>query len=324
MTVTKNQDKRIEILDELLKQKRSTQELLDRLNEKNDGKFIDKRTLYRDINNLIDKKAPIHRPEKGDPYYYYSERFSIKNTLLDEDDISSLKKAVEILRQVEDFQLLKEVEGIVARLENKIHTKVSEQPTIVQFEKHTSSLGHDYVEELFEAIQTKSPLRISYQPFTKQAPEEKNVHPYLLKEFRNRWFLFGRFETEKRLSIYALDRIKRIKNSNLDFIENDLFNPVEYFKYLIGVSVPPDALPQKIELKIYKDSTPYVLSKPIHNNQKVIKKNKDGSVIIRMELIINYELRSMLLSYGPGIEIKKPLSLRRDMKSLARDSLNRY
>jgi len=126
MPATKNQILRIEFLDKLLLDRKWTgPELLNRLNEQIEthGDIIDKRTLYRDINYLIEEKdAPIHRPERGDNYYYYTENFSLKNIPLDEDDVAALKSAVSILKQVDNFSILEEVEPIISKLENRIHS----------------------------------------------------------------------------------------------------------------------------------------------------------------------------------------------------------
>lgn len=145
------------------------------------------------------------------------------------------------------------------------------------------------------------------------------MHPYLLKEFRNRWFLLGREGNAARVTNYALDRIKRIRPSNEGYIENDLFNPTEYFNHLIGVSVPEGATPEDIEIKVHKQAAPYVLSKPIHLNQETVRQYKDGSILVGLKLIINYELKSVLLSYGPRLEVRKPRTLRDQLKSLLRE-----
>lgn len=329
MTTTKNQFKRLEILDELFNRKKCTQEeLLSYINEKlaDDDKAIDKRTLFRDIKHLIEEKnAPVHRPEKGDEFYYYTSKFSIKNVPLDEDDVSSLRKAIVVLKQVQDFQMMDEVEGVIRKLENKIHTQTDHQPTIVQFEKHTSSSGSEFFDNLMDAIESKISIRLFYQPFGVAEPAEKIVHPYLLKEFRNRWFLIGREGEADYINNYALDRISKIKNSETPFVENNLFDPDHYFDSLIGVSVPRGAKPETIELKVYKPSVPYVITKPIHHDsQKTIKENKDGSLVIQLTLIINFELKSILLSYGSGVEVRKPKALRDDFKKLLKESTARY
>ena len=145
MPATKNQDLRLEILDELLSLRGWTlQELLDRINHRiGDGlDYIDKRTLFRDIKYLIEyKDAPIHRPKGSDNRYYYTEPFSLKNIPLDEDDLASLKNAVQILKQVDSFPVISEVDEIIRKLENRIHIEAAQQPVAIQFEKHTSSAG---------------------------------------------------------------------------------------------------------------------------------------------------------------------------------------
>ena len=47
--------------------------------------------------------------------------------------------------------------------------------------------------------------------------------------------------------------------------------------------------------------------------KEILKKYTNGDVLIRMNLIINYELKSLILSYGIGLIVKKPLSLREEL-----------
>ena len=50
--------------------------------------------------------------------------------------------------------------------------------------------------------------------------------------------------------------------------------------------------------------------------ESLIKKFKNGSVQIELALFNNYELKSTLLSYGPGIEVIKPKTLREELRDL--------
>lgn len=58
----------------------------------------------------------------------------------------------------------------------------------------------------------------------------------MLKEFRNRWFIFC--STTKDMVLYnlALDRIVILEPINLPFYENPNFNPETFFNDVIGVS----------------------------------------------------------------------------------------
>src|SRR6202008_960756 len=99
-----------------------------------------------------------------------------KNVPLDEDDVASLRKAIVVLKQVQDFQMMDEVENIIRKLENKIHTQTDGQPAIIQFEKHTASTRHEYFDNLMDAIESKISIKLFYQPFGFDSPAEKIVH----------------------------------------------------------------------------------------------------------------------------------------------------
>jgi predicted DNA-binding transcriptional regulator YafY len=320
MPSTRKPTERAEILDELLRFGRWTgTELFERLNEKlgdQDGEAVTERTLKRDLDYLESKGAPLHRPKKGDMVYYYTEKFSLKDIRLDGDEVSALKQAITILKKVENFQMMDELDLIIGKLENRIHTNVADNTTVVQFENHTKALGSDKFTDLFDAIREKTTIEIAYQAYKHPAPKEYIVHPYLLKEYRNRWFLLGRDGESKRILTLGLDRIKKIKVSKQKFIANDLFHPDTYFDKVIGVSMDYNRLPEDIMLKVNPISVQHVESKPIHKDQEIVKKEKDGSLIIKLNLMINYELKSTILGFGNGIEVLEPVSLRDEIKSI--------
>ena len=274
---------RIEILDELLasSRRRNYKELLAALTEALElrGEVpIRIRRLKDDISHLEnDFGAPIHRPTKKDPCLYYTEKFNLKTVPIDEEAIEVLKGALSILKKATNLKLSSEVDEIISRLENKIHTNVPERSTMIAFEEHTEATGKDYFEEIFAAIKAKSPIRINYQPFGKEI-REWTVHPYMLKEYRNRWFLIGRVGSGDHLNNMRLDSIKgKIRNSSDTYIENDLFDPETYFNNVIGVTIPRDELPQKLRIKVSSKSADYIRTKPLHKSQEIKKEYKNGS-----------------------------------------------
>lgn len=325
MPATKNQLKRLEIIDELLSRKKwGVDELLERINDKLDN-TINKRTLFRDIQYLIEEKdAPIHRPVKLDPFYYYTQKYSIKNVSLDFDEITVLRKSIDLVKEAGKFPFLEDAEKALRKLENRFYSTDSDGTHLVQFENHTTAEGGNWFEDLYEAIQTKTVLALAYQPYTASKSEEKIVHPYFLKEYRNRWFLFGRVSQYTTISIFALDRIKGCKPSKEQFIENDLFDPKIYFRFLVGVSVPANASIENVSLKVEKNLAPYILSKPIHQTQKLSRHYKSGDILIDLEVIINYELKSIILSYGNSIIVKSPASLRNDIQETITNLIQKY
>jgi predicted DNA-binding transcriptional regulator YafY len=328
MPETRKPKERAEILDELLAHGKWTgKELLTRLNEKLqdlDEKAVDARTFKRDLNYLESKGAPLHRPKKGDMSYYYHEKFSLREVPLDGDELRSLKQAINILRKVENFQIMDELDMIIGKLENRIHTNVPDNQTIVQFENHTSAKGSHLFNDLFDAIRDQTALEITYRSYRHDNAKEYLVHPYLLKEYRNRWWLLGRDEKTNKVLTLGLDRIIKFKVSTRKFKINDLFHPDTFFDKVIGVSIDYNGKPEDIILKVNPVSVQHVESKPMHRDQEELRREKDGSLIIKLNLMINYELKATILGFGDGIEVLEPKSLRDEIKAIHEKSCAQY
>jgi len=322
MPVVKNARLRLEVLDEILSgiNKYSFNDLLKKINNKlilNGDSAIGEKTLYNDLKYLREEKgAPINKPNAFDPNYYYTEKFSIKELLLGDEEVDYLKQAAEILKRLSPFLIGQEIDEIIAKLENKVHTNVPSREQIIQFETHTQSAGGNWLQSLFSAIKEKLALRIIYKPFSKTESKELIFHPYLLKQYRNRWFVFGREDHNNYVTNLALDRILSIKNSSTSFVENDLFSPDDYFKHLVGVSMPRNSPIEDVVIRIKATTVPYLTSKPIHNLQEVTKTYKNGDVQIKIPVYINYELESTIMSYGKALEVLKPEVLRNNLKEL--------
>ena len=324
---------RIEIIDECLRNRYrrwTLQDLIDTVNEKLNeryGKSASKRTIQDDLKHLKEEKlAPIIKKKIGAiTYFSYSDpNYSIKNLPINDEEISFLKDAIYMLRQVNNFKILQDVDEIVSKLQNTVNTNIEGSSSIIQFEKHILLKGTDFIDDLFVAIKEKTPLRISYQSFKAEKPEQFIVHPYLLKEYRNRWFLIGRIGNGESITIFALDRIQEIKNSNTSFIHNDIFNTETYFNNLVGVTFPEGEQIQSIEIRISARQAPYIRTKPIHQTQEILKDFKNGDILIRLWVINNYELRSVLLGFGCDIEVIKPISLRENMQDVLLQAVKKY
>ncbi len=122
----------------------------------------------------------------------------------------------------------------------------------------------------------------------------------------------------------ALDRILSIRNSSSPYIKNDILDPTAYFDHLVGVSIPPESTVQDVVIRVAQAQSPYVLTKPIHFKQEVISRGEDGSLMLRIPLHVNYELKSALLGYGHDIEVVAPESLRTEMSRVFQEAAGLY
>lgn len=290
-------------------------------------KGVSKRTIQLDIQMMRSDKlgynAPIIVTDKK--YYTYEDpEYSITNNPLTENDLNKLNEVVDILRQFKGFSHFQEMTGMIQRLEDKVYTAKTKQKPIVHLETNESLRGIEYLEEMYQAIHKKQVIELLYQSFKARTPNTILFHPYLLKEYRNRWFVLGRKSAKEPLMTLALDRIKEISlAAHIEYIENFEFDADKHFQHVIGVTVDKGKRPQKVHLKVDRKNAPYVITKPLHPSQQVITKSKTG-IKITLDVQLNFELEREILGFGDSIEVISPPSLRNRILSKHKTAVEVY
>ena len=290
-------------------------------------KEVSKRTIQLDIQMMRSDKlgynAPIIVTDKK--YYTYEDpEYSITNNPLIENDLNKLNEVVDILRQFKGFSHFQEMTGMIQRLEDKLYTAKTKQKPIVHLETNESLRGIEYLDEMYQAIHKKQVIELLYQSFKARTPNIILFHPYLLKEYRNRWFVLGRKSTKEPLMTLALDRIKEISvAAHIEYTENFEFDADKHFQHVIGVTVDKGKRPQKVHLKVDRKNAPYVITKPFHPSQQVIAKSKTG-IEITLNVQLNFELEREILGFGDSIEVISPLSLRNRILSKLKAAVETY
>ena len=66
---------------------------------------------------------------------------------------------------------------------------------------------------------------------------------------------------------------------------------------------------------------PYVVTKPLHESQRCVDKEK---CIVRIDVIPNRELEALILSYGNDVEVLSPDYLRMQIKEKIEDLAKIY
>lgn len=234
-------------------------------------------------------------------YYYYSRSdFSIYKNELSDSEVGQLKCAMQLLSRFKGLPEYDSIANLGAKLEQK-YGLVSGGQTYVEYE-HVESTGEEMMAEMCDCIIKQQPVKITYLPYGK--PEKVWIlHPYLLKEYNNRWFLFGYNETEDKISNAPLDRIspdyERLPKA---FIPNTFRDFSSFFDDVVGVTVN-NYEPSEITLRASEGRYPYIESKPLHASQE-LKDVKQRIFTIRV--IPNRELDSLILSFGGDLEVISP------------------
>lgn len=287
--------------------------------------YVKRRTIFNDIAFMQSEEgwsAPIKRfYESHRCYYRYEdENFSINKRDFSQAELDTLDEALIMLNRLNGTAGFDWVSEFIANFEDKLGRKKNTTP-VIGYEKNPFLTGIENLSVLYNYIVNKQVLKISYQHFT-QGEMVHIMHPYYLKQYNNRWFLFGITEQNREvLTNLALDRIANIELADTPYIPNTSFDFEEYFDDVVGVSVPRSGEPEKVVLKISEKQYPYIKTKPLHPSQ--VELDKDNR-IIQLDVFLNWELESLILSYGDDIEVIEPISLRERIQKRINNLLEIY
>ncbi len=293
-----------------------------------EGKDVDvsKRTVQLDLQMMRSDKLGYNAPivvYNRKFYKYEDENYSITNSPISNQDLTKLSEAVSFLKQFQGFSHFAELGSMVQKLEDHVYTQKTQEKSLIDFEKNENLKGLEFLDELYQFILKKQAIEITYQSFKARQESTFTYYPYLLKEFRNRWFVIGQRKKNEGLMNLALDRIISIERSGKPFIFNAGFDSEIYYKNVIGVSVSPNLEPETVMLYVNHKHAPYVLTKPFHHSQKEVSRDNYG-VTIAFEVQLNFELEKEILGLGEGVKVIAPERLKRNIKERLYDAVDAY
>ncbi|SFH32348.1 phytanoyl-CoA dioxygenase family protein [Pontibacter chinhatensis] len=289
-------------------------------------KGVSRRTVQMDLQMMRSDKlgynAPIIVIDKK--YYAYEDpEYSITNIPLTEQDLGKLTEVAGILRQFKGFTHFHELNGMVQRLEDRIHTAKTKQAPVIDLEKNEHLKGLEHIDALYQSIIKKRTVLLTYQSFKAKESQAFTFHPYFLKEYRNRWFVLGIRKRSQPVLLLALDRILEVGESHEPYLENEGLSLSEYFQHVVGVSVNPNDGPEEVELFVNRENAPYVLTKPLHHSQQLVEQVGNG-IIIRLQVQLNFELEREILGFGDCVKVLKPYKLKRRIHEKMRNAAEQY
>ena len=275
---------------------------------------ISRRTFFDDLNDLDELVSEygveILRINDGHKKYYRYNKsdFSLFTKGFNDEEILSLKENVQILQRFKGLPTFSWMDSLVSKLEDKLTLKTS-AGNIIDYEDNKNYSGIDWLKDCFDAIIYQQPIQVDYRTFDDKEYHWM-IHPYYIKQYNNRWFLIGNNPEFDSLSNIPLDRIDNIEPIHIEYVPNTSIDFESYFDNVIGVTLSSEPV-QTVKLRFTAKRLQYVLTKPIHKTQKC---SDPESGIVTLSLIPNKELESLLLSFGPDVEVLEPSNLRNQMK----------
>jgi predicted DNA-binding transcriptional regulator YafY len=335
MPANRNALLRYKVIDQCLQNRHRKWTLQDLIGKVSDALYeyegkkddISIRTIQLDIQTMRSDKLGYNAPiiVKDKKYYSYEDpEYSITKIPITKQDLERLSDTIDFLKQFKGFTHFKDLSGMVQRMEDHIYVAKTRKQAIIQFETNQQLKGIEHLDFIYRAIMDRKVICLSYQSFKAKRAQELIYHPYILKEYNNRWFVIGNIDNSTNIQVFALDRIISLQQLNKPIYRtNPNFDGESFFKDIIGVTVMEGSPIETITIKASLLDAPYLITKPIHTSQKILERQEDG-VLLQFTMKVNPELERMLLGFGAGIEVLSPRLLRNKMKRHLEKALERY
>lgn len=180
-----------------------------------------------------------------------------------------------------------------------------------------------FLADIIQAIRDNYKLEIRYKSYRKTEEETFIIEPYLLKEFKRRWYLYGFKGDADGPHMMALDRMIDVDIIPEEFTIPEEFMAEDYFRGIYGARVYPNMKREMVKLKVYGTQVQYFRSLPLHSSQKEVEKNDKYSVFTYF-ITPDYDFKQDVLSFGDKVEVLEPKELREEMRGIIRSLTTRY
>ncbi|MBE7106357.1 YafY family transcriptional regulator [Bacillus cereus] len=258
---------------------------------------VSPRTIYRDIEAICAAGIPVVSYQGTNGGFGIIKGYKFDKSLMGSYDILNL---ITVLSSLSNIFKDKEIEHTIDRLK-LLDTNSNNKSLLVDLESHRTEPNS--LMNLRKAIHEKKVIHFNYisnkNEFTSREVEPIHLH----YKFRN-WYIYGYCRDRQNYREFRLSRMMGVTLTQEKFLQNHEIKDEAFYsnRNLVGfedvvIWVSPNSLAEALD--------------QFQNSSKTI--NHDGSMTITISVYQPLQagwLKSILLSFGSGAKIVKPMELR--------------
>lgn len=183
--------------------------------------------------------------------------------------------------------------------------------------------GKHFLNPIIDAMKQNRKLVLTYRKFGQEEPYTITVEPYAIKVFKQRWYLLAKNYKRSLPTIYALDRVLSLQETDELFEFPEDFSTERFFKDFYGVLCHADEEVERIVIRAYPPLTHYLRTLPLHHSQKELQSTPQYADF-EFYLHPTFDFLQELFAQTHEVEVLEPLRLRNSMKEYLLKALKRY
>lgn len=185
------------------------------------------------------------------------------------------------------------------------------------------STGIDNLYPILLAIEAHKTVEFDYASFGTKEEKHHDRFPCFVQEWEGRWYLVAEHQNHKTPTVFALERMSKVKVGQVEGVPENSIDPNVYFAGSFGVNHNLDEPVQEVRIKFYDAQVDYVRAKPLHPSQKEIAAG-DGWSIFSYNLALCFNFYQQVLWHREKAEILYPDKAREDIKIMITYLLELY
>lgn len=288
---------------------------------------INIRTVYRYIDALCASGVPIISDPGHNGGYSVLPNFTEAPLFFHLDEQKALIHAA-VFAQEAGYPFGDSLEQAIAKLKRFTNEKQLETINrhvvgfdVIQPPPDASLNG--YLQELELSVAECCTLMLEYQTSREPAPKGRNLDPYGLVNWKNKWYVVGHCHLRNEIRSFRVDRIRSLQRSGAVFIRPENFSARDFF---MGSLLPdPSQTDRLIAVRIVgKSQALDDLCKHWLLGHVVVERTETEVVLMLDEQSILSLAPYFLLSYGKAIRVLEPPQLKQRLVSIVADLLDFY
>ena len=289
---------------------------------------IDKRQAFRVLDEIqsefkimIDKDKALL---SGETRYYLDKKFTRRLSEIKITDLNLTLAEIISLYFIKGHSRLyrgTDIETNIERAFSKLDVFVPEGlseklDNIKTLFMSADKLTKDYsgkeeiIEKLTDAILQQRTCIVEYHSFSTGKIKKFNIDPLKLFDWNGGLYLWIHASEYNDIRTLAVERINNISITEQEFTRPDNFNPDQRMEDTFGIICDD---PVTVKIHFSTKQAPYIQERQWCKNQN-IEKLKDGSIILTMHTSGWYDVKKMILSFGPEAELLEPADKRKEIK----------
>ena len=207
-----------------------------------------------------------------------------------------------------------------ARIINDTLVKSSANLEYIDFDRTTMRMDPEILKGLLLAVIDRNIVKFTHHSFWTEKSRSMAIMPHLLKQYQNRWYVYGCFPNGEFRS-FGIDRITDLEVLSESF-KPKMKRPKEMFDNIIGLVYEAEKV-EEVILSYDPFQGNYIKTQPIHSSQKILV-DDDIEFRISIRVIPNYELEEQIMKQGERVKVMEPKWLKEVVKERLSKALEQY